>query len=74
MENLKCDKCSGLGYTAKHSEQPHPNGECPIQVECSYCEGKGILTPDLLMKKEYNRQMNEAWQKVKDSDNNDLPF
>ena len=53
MENerkMKCSKCQGEGWTAEHDSGVYSHdengnclGNCPIQVECEYCKGTGII-------------------------------
>lgn len=77
MEKLACDFCYGLGYTSEHADHPHTNGDCfgacPIQVECEYCEATGFITGDILLRKEYQRQMINKRKEI-DNDLNNLPF
>ncbi len=48
---LKCDKCTGFGYTSEHDpSDPHIDGECsncPIQVQCENCQATGIIQREI---------------------------
>jgi DnaJ-class molecular chaperone len=43
----KCDRCNGQGWTTEHApmymhdEDGSCNGNCPVQVQCEYCQGTG---------------------------------
>lgn len=51
----ECTHCMGDGYQPGHDpNDPHINGcsNCPIPVECEYCEGTGIVFKSAEEKKE----------------------
>lgn len=77
MEDAICLKCNGDGFTAEHAEHPHPNGdccgECPIQVQCEYCEGIGYVDFYKIGQREYQKQVQEKI-KIQESNIDDLPF
>lgn len=52
----RCHKCQGDGYTSEHNEcsrddeGQHDCSQCPIQVQCEDCQGKGFVSTEAPLK------------------------
>lgn len=51
---MKCPKCNGDGWTAEHDPGVYSHnengdclGNCPIQVQCEFCNGTGKIEKEI---------------------------